>query len=244
MLIFNYDKNTKEYTGYREALKDPLESKKAKRDIFLIPAHSTTLEVPSLGKNEIALFNGKTWEVKKDFRGQVFYNKLTREKVTISVLGDIPSNLVKVLPFDLEVEKNKILEEIKINHEESLRVTYTFKNNVKYCVNDLNPLLAEVKEKENNFASILTRDSSNNIVDLTFEEAKYICEHLARYKQVLYVQKWTLQDKVSKVLDRQSLENSIPSLEITLTQEQADNLSKMSKVEINNYLKDIQAELI
>lgn len=60
MIIHNYDKQTKIYTGSCEADEDPLNEGE-----FLIPANATTIGLPSLKDDEYAVFNDVEWLVKK-----------------------------------------------------------------------------------------------------------------------------------------------------------------------------------
>ena len=68
MNLYNYDKNTKEYLSTTIASADPMETKIKGEFVPLVPAYATLLEPPTTDKNEVAIFNGKVWEIKKDFR--------------------------------------------------------------------------------------------------------------------------------------------------------------------------------
>lgn len=94
--VYSYDGTTKEYLhGSEPAQIDPLEP-----DNLLIPANATTIEPPSFGEKEIAVFDeiAEAWEVKPDYRykirgevrGVEYYDTLTQEKKIIEDIGVLP----------------------------------------------------------------------------------------------------------------------------------------------------------
>ena len=73
--VYNYNKNTGEYTGEMEARLDPMETEVQGEDIYLLPADATFIEPPVAGANEMQYFDGETWSVVADFRGTVHYDE-------------------------------------------------------------------------------------------------------------------------------------------------------------------------
>ena len=69
MKIYNYDVFTKEYIGESEASLDPEESKIQGKNIYLIPDYSTTKKPPSVGENEVQIFEN-SWKIVADYRGK------------------------------------------------------------------------------------------------------------------------------------------------------------------------------
>lgn len=59
---YQYDENTKKYTGEIDRQRDPLESQKAGHDVWLMPANST--DIPPLEPKEgfDVVWNGSAWE--------------------------------------------------------------------------------------------------------------------------------------------------------------------------------------
>ena len=55
--IYDYDENTKEYLGFREADADPEETKIQGKFIPLVPANAVLTAPPEYGENEIAVYN-------------------------------------------------------------------------------------------------------------------------------------------------------------------------------------------
>lgn len=82
MNIYNYHPVTKEYLSTSTARVDPLEP-----DRLLIPAFATDTPAPSVGKNEVAVFDDK-WIIKKDLRGVVYWLEDRSEHV-ITRIGEI-----------------------------------------------------------------------------------------------------------------------------------------------------------
>jgi len=94
MEIYLYSAHTGEFTGQAVADANPLEVGK-----FLIPANATESQPPTPGLNEVAVFEGGTWVLKPDFRGQDFYSKTTGAKVRISDIGALSDDLTTLTPF-------------------------------------------------------------------------------------------------------------------------------------------------
>lgn len=74
MLVYFYDKDTKEYLFSETAQKDPEETKVQGRFVPLIPQYSTLSVPPIVGQNRIAVYNlqDKIWEEKEDYRKGYF----------------------------------------------------------------------------------------------------------------------------------------------------------------------------
>lgn len=74
--IYMYSESTKEYTGLKQADRNPAESILRKKFIPLVPANATLLEVPEYGENEIPVYSItiieteviENWDVKPDYR--------------------------------------------------------------------------------------------------------------------------------------------------------------------------------
>jgi hypothetical protein len=78
----------------QEAPESPREKGK-----FLEIKYSTTTRAPEYGEHEIPVFDGTTWDVKKDFRDIKAWYKKSGEKVTISEIGIEPdSEYVEIEP--------------------------------------------------------------------------------------------------------------------------------------------------
>lgn len=126
MLIYGYDKNTKEYLGSMEAYLDPLESLKSNKEVYVIPPNFTIMAPPEVKEGEASVFNGNKWEIVKDHRGLFGYNKKTGEEVIINTLGDLPEDFVEEKPIrieDLKAELVKSIEQVFLQ-EFAKKVSY------------------------------------------------------------------------------------------------------------------------
>lgn len=107
--VHSYDGTTKEYLhGSEPAQFDPLQPGN-----LLVPANATTIEPPTFGEKEIAVFDeaAEAWEVKPDYRykihgeisGVEYYDTLTQEKKTIKEIGVLPDiSWTMDAPTDIE----------------------------------------------------------------------------------------------------------------------------------------------
>lgn len=98
--VYSYDANTKEYAGETIARESPLEP-----EVFLIPACATEIPPPSLGGNLAAVFDEEAgeWKVLPDHRDEVYYNTTTKERYTITKIGDEPcSDWTDIAPTDAD----------------------------------------------------------------------------------------------------------------------------------------------
>lgn len=129
MNLYNYDKNTKEYLSTTLASADPMETKIRGEFVPLVPACATVIEPPKTGENEVAIFNGKVWEIKKDFRVS---HKICDENFNIkdiTEIGEIEENylvsadiaeLIKENPDNFKIQNNEIVQKTEEEYQEFL----------------------------------------------------------------------------------------------------------------------------
>lgn len=129
MNLYNYDKNTKEYLSTTLASADPLETKIKGEFVPLVPACATVIEPPTTGENEVAIFNGKAWEIKKDFRVS---HKICDENFNIkdiTEIGEIEENylittkmaeLIKENPDKFKIQNEEIAQKTEEEYQEFL----------------------------------------------------------------------------------------------------------------------------
>lgn len=123
MIVYRYDKNTKEYLGEYNAFIDPLETKLRGQEVFAIPAYCTTKEpfIPEIGSTIV--FNGENWEQIEDHRGAIVFNKKTGKMFLITELGVIPDEYVLEKPViisELKEEKAKEIEALYVEEIEKV----------------------------------------------------------------------------------------------------------------------------
>ena len=129
MNLYNYDKNTKEYLSTTLASADPLETKIKGEFVPLVPACATVIEPPKTGENEVAIFNGKVWEIKKDFRVS---HKICDENFNIkdiTEIGEIEekylvtadmAKLIKENPDKFKIQNEEITQKTEEEYQEFL----------------------------------------------------------------------------------------------------------------------------
>lgn len=127
MNLYNFDPNTKEYLMTTIASADPMETKIKGEFIPLVPAYATLVEPPKTGENEAAVFNGTTWEIKKDFRVS---HKICDENFNIkdiTEIGEIEENylittemaeLIKENPNNFKIQDGEIVQKTETEIEE------------------------------------------------------------------------------------------------------------------------------
>lgn len=129
MNLYNFDPNTKEYLSTTLASADPMESKIRGEFVPLVPACATVIEPPTIGENEVAIFNGKVWEIKKDFRVS---HKICDENFNIkdiTEIGEIEENylittemaeLIKENPDKFKIQNEEIAQKTEEEYQEFL----------------------------------------------------------------------------------------------------------------------------
>lgn len=129
MNLYNYDKNTKEYLSTTLASADPMETKIKGEFVPLVPAYATLLKPPKTGENEVAIFNGEAWEIKKDFRVS---HKICDENFNIkdiTEIGEIEENylvtadmaeLIKENPNKFKIQNEEIAQKTEEEYQEFL----------------------------------------------------------------------------------------------------------------------------
>jgi hypothetical protein len=105
MLVYNYDKFTKEYTGYEEAALNPEETKIQGHDVYLIPANATDVKPPKTAEHETVLYNNG-WEKVADYRNEYIVND-DMQPFKYDKLGDLPEGYICIT----EAQAKKIQED-------------------------------------------------------------------------------------------------------------------------------------
>ena len=127
MILYKYNKNTKELVGYFEARLDELETIKQKKEVYAIPPNTTPIEPFKPSKGHTVVFINNKWEEVEDNRGLKVFDKKGREQV-ISELGPIPKGLSIEKPFIIREVKDEKVKEIneayKLEREKKVKVGY------------------------------------------------------------------------------------------------------------------------
>ena len=132
MLIYNYDKNTKEYTFSQVAEKDPEETRRQGQFVPLVPAYATLLEPLSNKTGYAICFNGE-WQYVEDHRGQKVINPLIEEDYeVVDYLGQLKDGYIDYEEYinSEEYKKKKEQEE----HEKLMNSSMTKLDFFKYAL--------------------------------------------------------------------------------------------------------------
>lgn len=127
MIAYNYNKVTGEFSGETDCQIDPLESKKQKKNIYLLPGGATFEKPSEIGENEIQVFENNKWSIKKDYRNIIYYDKSTKEKHIITTINELPLDswtTKEPLTFDETCKWSKtewIIDEEKVTELETIK---------------------------------------------------------------------------------------------------------------------------
>lgn len=111
-----YDEKTKEYKSDVNAQLDPLESEKASKNIYLLPANATWLKpIPKDGC--VPVWNGETWDEVEDHRKQEYWlpeDKYGAPAREMKELGPLPEGATLKAP-------ERTLDEVKADKVQRLK---------------------------------------------------------------------------------------------------------------------------
>ena len=200
MILYKYDKDTKEYLGYFSAYIDPLESIKQNREIYVIPPCSTSVIPPKLKEGCTFVFdtNKNVWEELEDHRGLICWDKNGKE-VTITKLGAISEELSLKKPFTLEEMKDKKVREVNSKY------LLAYRERVK--IGDINVCIDEAVKLKN---SLITFGDFGSFI---FDETLVKPEEAERALKFLYIRSILLLEKKKELLNIIANSKSIEEVE-------------------------------
>lgn len=227
MKVYNYDKYTKEYISSEVAFKDIVASKREGKDIFLIPAFSTTVEPPSLSEdeNKVLVWNGEQWVKKDDYRGRVIYNVETGEQKVVESIGPLPLGYSLNNKPTLNQLKAQYLGLLKVNIDKYLsnNIIEIPKVKLSFCYNSIKRLKNEL-----DLNITVSRDDNNQIYsNLTEEQYNYIIKYLGIYGQCIYMYKWEIENLIKKCNNVELIESLKGRTNIKIDLKHINNLMKM-----------------
>lgn len=110
MNVYKYNEDTKEYIGIEAAQLDPLETKKASKNIYLLPANATFTAPPAEKEGFAVVWNGEAWEQVEDNRGVEYWlpdDKYGAPAREMKDLGALPEGATLTPPEQTQEEKNQ-----------------------------------------------------------------------------------------------------------------------------------------
>ncbi len=119
MKIYHYGPLTGEYITEGDARPNPLESGE-----YLIPAHATIIEPPTVIEGMTRVFNGSEWLQVEDHRGKIIYSTVDAHQNCMIALGPIAEGYTDLIPGEYpEWNGSKwIRSEVKAKEAESNQI--------------------------------------------------------------------------------------------------------------------------
>jgi len=225
MLVYEYDKVTKEYIGTNEAYLDKVATRRLQKEVYALPIYCTEQEPPKVKKGEVAVFKNNQWVIEKDYRGQTVYNLDTRQGQIWTQIGNLPRGYVTNLPERLEDVKTLYLKMMKTNFDVCLTTTKIQipTLNLYFTYNSLERL-----KNEQATGIQMSRDDNNKIYMLTRQEYDAIINYLVIYGQFMYLQKWNIENTLKKCTDLEILKSHLSDIEFKVDINQINSLVKLT----------------
>lgn len=127
MKVYCYEPDTKEYIGAEDALLDPLETIKQRKEVYLIPVNATIKEPFPAKEGYAIIFKNDAWAYTPDNRGKKAINK-ERGVFNIDYVGiNSEDTLIteeiqnKLDSGELIIQDNQIVEKTKEMKEQEVR---------------------------------------------------------------------------------------------------------------------------
>lgn len=226
MILYKYDKETKEYLGYFEAYIDQLETIKAGKDIYVIPPFSTPLVPQQPKEGHAVIFLNEEWEEVEDNRGLTVYNK-NGESLLIKELGPIPEGYKKEKPVTLRDIKDQKLKELTKAFEEAWNTKVKVRN-IEGTIEDafkFTQLLARFE----GFKKISYKDGNSSVIAKR-EDVEQLVKKLYLHSILLVKRKGDLLKEISNCKSKKRTQLIEISFDI---KEEVEKLLKLSQEEID-----------
>lgn len=199
-----FDEKTKEFKNEVNAQLDPLESTKAGKDIYLLPANATWDE-PTVKDGCVPVWNGETWDAVEDHRKQEYWlpeDKYGAPAREMKELGPLPEGATLTAP-------ERTLDEVKADKVQSLKterdskevepITY---NGNSYDYDDkarerINAAIIALDVLGAN-ASIIWTTADNADIKVTADDLRAVVASVARRSNTLHIAYREAKDKVEQ----------------------------------------------
>lgn len=197
-----YDEKTKEYKSDVNAQLDPLESEKASKNIYLLPANATWLKpIPKDGC--VPVWNGKEWDAVEDNRKKEYWlpeDKYGAPAREMKELGPLPEGAMLTAP-------ERTLEEVKAAKIADLKAARDSKE-VEPITYNGNSYDYDDKARERINAAIIALDvqgadasidwttADNADVRVTANDLRMVIAMVAQRSNALHVAYRAAKDKV------------------------------------------------
>ena len=199
-----FDEKTKEYKSEVNAQLDPLESARAGKDIYLLPANATW-DKPAVKDGCVPIWNGETWDVVEDNRKKEYWlpeDKYGAPAREMKELGPLPEGATLTAPertldevkaakiADLKAERDsKEVEPITYNGN-----SYDYDDKARERIN-VAIIALDVQGAD---ASIDWTTADNADVKVTANDLRAVVASVARRSNTLHIAYREAKDKVEQ----------------------------------------------
>lgn len=232
MKVYCYDRKTKEYIGTDEAYLDRVASMREGQPVYAMPAYTTQVAVPEVPENKVALYSDGKWILRDDYRGKMVYNLDTREGTLWDKIGVLPNGYTLNLPESANEIQEEYLAIIKNNFKIFMATT---KVNIPDTENSFLYSSLSNLQKEKETGVCVSRDDNNNVYTFTTEQYAAAIDYLTVFGQLLYLTKWTLENKVKACKDVDLLKAMKDELTISYDLNNVKSVYKLNEEKRKNY---------
>lgn len=201
-----FDEKTKEYKSEVNAQLDPLESEKAGKDIYLLPANATW-EQPPIKEGYTAVWNGKEWDAVEDNRKKEYWlpeDKYGAPAREMKELGPLPEGAMLTAPErTLEEVKAAKIADLKAERDSKEVEPITYNGN-SYDYDDrarerINAAIIAL-DVQGADASIDWTTADNAEVKVTANDLRMVIAAVAQRSNALHVAYRAAKDKVEQAI--------------------------------------------
>lgn len=199
-----FDEKTKEYKSEVNAQLDPLESARAGKDIYMLPANATW-DKPTPKDGCVAVWNGESWNIVEDNRKKKYWlpeDKYGAPAREMKELGPLPEGATLTAP-------ERTLDEVKADMVQSLK-TERDAREVEPITYNGNSYDYDDKARERINAAIIALDvqgadasidwttADNQDVKVTADDLRAVVASVARRSNTLHIAYREAKDKVEQ----------------------------------------------
>ena len=207
MIIYRYDKNTREYLGEMQAQKSPRE-----KGVYLFPPQTTTIK-PSFDEGYVSVFDEEKqeWNNFIDNRGKKVYSVIDAISSTVDYIGEIKEGFTLIEPtniYDINfvngkwvANKETKLRELKdIIYNEIIKLDLIEYNGNTYQTDSQSIL--RMSDALFLTGSIFWRDAHNNKVLISNEDLQNIINMKAISIQKLIDKQFEIEEEINNMTDK------------------------------------------
>lgn len=201
-----FDEKTKEYKSEVNAQLDPLESARAGKDIYLLPANATW-DKPTPKDGCVAVWNNESWNMLEDHRKQEYWlpeDKYGAPAREMKELGPLPEGAMLTAPErTLEEVKAAKIADLKAERDSKEVEPITYNGN-SYDYDDrarerINAAIIAL-DVQGADASIDWTTADNAEVKVTANDLRMVIAAVAQRSNALHVAYRAAKDKVEQAI--------------------------------------------